>query len=86
MPGALGKAQVVASYLDGVGQLVALPGATGNAQVVVVLGRDFQDIVRPGSHSNVSTTTSSTVPPNPGVTPGVTVPVSERGRPPVGCG
>ena len=86
VPGAEDKARVVASYLDGVGQLVALPSATGNAQVVVVLGRDFQDIVRPGSKSNVSTTTSSTVPPNPGSTPGVTVPLPERGRPVVGCG
>jgi len=85
-PGAIGKAQVVASYLGGVGQLVALPAATGNAQVIVVLGRDFQQVVTPGSHPTVSSTTSSTLPPNPGSTPGVTVPKTVDGRPQVGCG
>ena len=85
--GALGKAEVVASYLGGVGRLVALPSASGSAAVVVVLGRDFQSVVRPGSQSTASsTTTSSTIAPNPGSTPGITVPPTEKGRPPVGCG
>jgi LCP family protein required for cell wall assembly len=84
VPGALGKAEVVASYLGGVGQLVALPSATGSAAVVVVIGRDFQTVVRPGSHPTVSSTTSSTLPPNPGSTPGVTIPKS-GGLQQVGC-
>jgi LCP family protein required for cell wall assembly len=84
VPGALAKAEVVASYLGGVGQLVALPSA-GGAQIVVVVGRDFQAVVKPGTHPVVSTTTSSTLPPNPGSTPGVTTPATP-GRPQVGCG
>jgi len=87
VPGAQGKALVVASYLGGVGQLVALPTATGGAPVEVVIGRDFRSVVRPGSHPTVApTTTSSTVAPNPGSTPGITVPAPEKGRPQVGCG
>jgi LCP family protein required for cell wall assembly len=86
VPGALGKAQVVASYLGGVGQLKALPGASGGAAVVVVLGRDFQSVVKPGSHPTVPSSTSSTLPPNPGSTPGVTPPTTVAGKPQVGCG
>ncbi|HEY5012144.1 MAG TPA: LytR C-terminal domain-containing protein, partial [Acidimicrobiia bacterium] len=86
VPGALGKAQVVASWLGGAGKLVPLSGPAGNAQVVVVIGRDFHSVARPGSHPVSPTTTSSTVPPNPGSTPGVTAPPTEAGRPPVGCG
>jgi LCP family protein required for cell wall assembly len=85
-PGALGKAQVVASYLGGVGQLKALPSASGGAAVVVVLGRDFQSVVKPGSHPTVASSTSSTLPPNPGSTPGVTPPTTVAGKPQVGCG
>ena len=87
VPGALAKAQVVASYLGGVGKLVALSGPAANAQVVVVIGRDFDGVVVPGSHPTPSsTTTSSTIAPNPGSTPGLTVPATEKGRPQVGCG
>jgi len=87
VPGALGKAQVVAAYLDGAGQLVALPSATGTAAVTVVIGRDFQQVVKPGTHPTVSSSsTSSTVAPNPGSAPGVTAPKTEAGRPAVGCG
>jgi LCP family protein required for cell wall assembly len=85
-PGDLGKAQVVASYLGGVGQLVALSSTSGSAPITVVLGRDFVSVAAPGSHPSVSSTTSSTVAPNPGHTPGVTAPVTEAGRPVVGCG
>jgi hypothetical protein len=67
-PGALDKALVVASYLGGVGRPVALSSASGSAQVVVVIGRDFQGA------------------PNPGSTPGITAPATEKGRPQVGCG
>jgi LCP family protein required for cell wall assembly len=84
VPGALGKAQVVASYLGGVGQLVALSGRAGAAAVVVVVGQDFQAVVAPGSKPT-ATTTSSTVAANPGSTPGVTVPANNGGAQ-VGCG
>jgi LCP family protein required for cell wall assembly len=85
VPGALGKAEVVASYLGGVGQLVALPGSAGAAAVVVVVGQDFQAVVKPGTKSTV-TATSSTLPANPGTTPGVTVPATPNGSARVGCG
>jgi LCP family protein required for cell wall assembly len=86
VPGALGKAQVVASYLGGVGQLVALPGASGSAAVVVVIGQDFQQAVKPGTHATIPTTTSSTLPANPGSTPGLTTPTTVAGKGQVGCG
>jgi LCP family protein required for cell wall assembly len=86
VPGALGKAEVVASYLGGVGKLVALPGSAGTAAVVVVVGHDFQSVAKPGSHPVVATTTSSTLAANPGSTPGVTPPTTVAGRPAVGCG
>jgi LCP family protein required for cell wall assembly len=84
VPGALGKAQVVASYLGGVGQLVALSGSAGSAAVVVVVGQDFQSVVKPGTKPT-ATTTSSTVAANPGSTPGVTPPATTGGAQ-VGCG
>jgi len=85
VPGAIAKALVVRAYLEGVGQLVALGAPAGNAQVVVVVGRDFQGVAKPGTHPVVSTTTSSTLPANPGSTPGVTVPASAPGASHVGC-
>ena len=85
VPGALGKAEVVQSYLGGVGQLVALPAASGSAAVVVVVGQDFQAVVKPGTKA-AATTTSSTVAANPGSTPGVTVPATPNGQAQVGCG
>jgi LCP family protein required for cell wall assembly len=84
IPGALGKAEVVASYLGGVGQLVALPAVTGHAAVVVVVGQDFQAVTAPGSKPTTAPT-SSTLPANPGSTPGVTVPPTNGGAQ-VGCG
>ncbi len=84
-PGALGKAQVVASYLGGVGQLVALTSAAGSAAVVVVVGQDFQAVVKPGTKP-AAASTSSTVAANPGSTPGVTVPQTNNGKAEVGCG
>jgi len=83
-PGALGKAEVVASYLGGVGHLVALPAASGSAAVVVVVGQDFRAVVKPGTNPT-ATPTSSTLPANPGSTPGVTVPRTNGGAQ-VGCG
>jgi LytR cell envelope-related transcriptional attenuator len=84
VPGALAKAQVVQSWLGGIGQLVALPAASGSAAVVLVVGRDFLSVSKPGSKPTV-TTTSSTLPANPGSTPGVTVPPTTGGAQ-VGCG
>jgi hypothetical protein len=87
LPGSEDKARVVASYLDGVGKLVALPAGSTGAAVMLVIGRDFDGVVVPGSTpATSSTTTSSTVAPNPGSTPGITIPATEKGRPQVGCG
>jgi LCP family protein required for cell wall assembly len=85
-PGAIGKAQVVLSYLGGAGKLVALPSATTGGAVLLVLGRDFDGVSKPGSKSTATSSTSSTVAPNPGVTPGIKAPITEAGRPVVGCG
>jgi LCP family protein required for cell wall assembly len=87
--GAKAKAQVVASYLDGAGELVPLPAGTTGTAIVVVVGGDFTGVVRPGSTGSSvtsSTSTTSTVAPNPGSTPGITIPPTEKDRPQVGCG
>jgi len=48
LPGTVDKAQLVQSYLAGVGQLV-VDRSIVDADVVVVLGRDFHGVVTPGS-------------------------------------
>lgn len=93
-------ALVVQSYLAAGGEL-AESDDTGGADVVVVLGRDYDGVDAPvdsgpggtgsggtgsgGTGSSVATTATTGVA-NPGSTPGVTVPVTEAGRPLVGCG
>jgi LytR cell envelope-related transcriptional attenuator len=99
-PGNIDEARIVASYLGGVGLLTRI-ASTGTADVVVVLGHDFTAVVAPGSHAtkspasstaapstgSVSASTSSTTPlPNPGSTPGITLPATAAGKPLVGCG
>ena len=49
-PGAKDKAKVVASYLGGVGSVVPMTTESQNADVAVVLGRDFVAVVAPGQH------------------------------------
>ena len=85
-PGAEDKAKVVAAYLGGVGTIKALQSTVAGADVVVVLGRDFVGVAAPGSRPRSTSSTVATTPPNPGTTPGVTVPRAEAGRPAVGCG
>lgn len=65
-PGAQAKAQVVASYLGGVGRLVPDPTIAG-ADVVVVIGADFQSVQPPpgvsaGAAGTASTTTAPGAP------------------------
>ena len=52
----------------------------------VVLGRDFQAVAKPGSQATVPSSTSSSLPANPGSTPGVTAPPTVPGKSQVGCG
>ncbi len=81
-------ALVVASYLAAGGELVE-SDATGGADVVVVLGGDYDGVDAPDSGpgaGSTAATTATTGVANPGSTPGVTVPVTEAGRPLVGCG
>jgi LCP family protein required for cell wall assembly len=86
-PGAVDKARVAATYLGGVGQLVALKSSPAGADVVIVLGRDFVAVTAPGTRPvATSTSPSSTALPNSGSTPGVTVPLAEPGQQLVGCG
>jgi LCP family protein required for cell wall assembly len=83
------KAQVVAAHLGGVGRLVVDDTILDDI-VTVVLGDDFRGVSAAGAHLRPTTTgaasTSSTLPANPGRTEGVQVPVTEAGRPVVGCG
>jgi hypothetical protein len=85
VPGAADKARVVAAYLGGVGALKPIPSSQANAEVVVVLGRDFVGVAAPGSTKPTSTAPTS-APPNPGTTPGVTARATKLGLPAVGCG
>lgn len=83
------KAQVVAAHLGGVGRLVVDDTILDDI-VTVVLGDDYRAVgaagSRPTTPSSSSASTSSTLPANPGRTEGVEVPVTEAGRPVVGCG
>ena len=87
-PGAEGPARLVKAYLAGAGKLVPLDAAPGDADVVLVVGRDFDGVYAPGTAptTTVAPTTSTTLPPNPGTLPGVTTPYDpSSGLPPVGC-
>jgi LCP family protein required for cell wall assembly len=81
-PGDQATASLVAAYLS-VPPKVVSDASVPAGHVVVIVGRDLPGVQRPGT---TTSSTSSTVPPNPGSTPGVTVPITERNRPLVGCG
>jgi LCP family protein required for cell wall assembly len=76
------EAQAVRAYLGGVGVLTQSTTALVS-DVVVVTGADFTAVAKPGHHSTV-TSPETTLFPNPGSTPGVTIPPS-TGSAPVGC-
>ena len=81
---------MVVAHLGGVGRLVVDDTILDDV-VTVVLGADFRGVSAPGAKlpsvaGASSTTTGTTVAPNPGHTQGVEVPVTEAGRPVVGCG
>ena len=77
-PAALAKARLVLAYLGGAGKLVALGAAPSGADVLVVLGGDFQQVSAPttsttgapAAHKAGVTTTTS----GPAASPGGTVP------------
>ncbi len=81
------RATLVKAYLANTGNLVA-DSTLARGTVRIVLGADFGGVAAPQTATttpaNVTTTTAPAA--NPGKTPGVTVPVTERGRPLVGCG
>jgi len=62
-PGAQSKGQYVLAALGGVGKLVELgDGESGGAEVVLVLGQDYQSVSRPNA------TPTTVKPANPGAT------------------
>jgi LCP family protein required for cell wall assembly len=76
--GAEQKGQLVLAYLHGAGKLVPLERAEGDADVVVVLGRDFSDVKAPTTTAPAATnpkptaagaTTPTSTPPAPSSTP-----------------
>ena len=77
-PAGLAKARLVLAYLGGAGKLVALGAAPSGADVLVVLGGDFQQVSAPttsttgapAAHKAGVTTTTS----GPAASPGGTVP------------
>jgi LCP family protein required for cell wall assembly len=82
-PGAQALAQFVLSYLGGAGKVVALgSGAPAGADVVLVLGRDYNGLSRPAARSTPKTAPSGTRPSGGSATPATTSPAS---RPEVGC-
>ena len=82
-PGAETKARLTLAYLGGAGRLVALSSAPSGADVVVVLGQDFHQVVVP-----TSTTVPPTTHPKPAAHPTPTTgpPTNSGGAVPVaGC-
>ncbi len=57
--GAQTKAQLVLAYLGGAGKLVANGGGPGAADVVVILGRDFQQVASPAGSTPPSSSAST---------------------------
>ncbi|HMC68382.1 MAG TPA: LytR C-terminal domain-containing protein, partial [Mycobacteriales bacterium] len=80
--GAQGKARFVLAYLGGAGKVVPLQGAAaeGDADVVLVVGRDFAGVAAPAPRASSVTTA-----PRSGATapPSATAPTDAL--PPVGC-
>jgi len=86
-PGAEDEARVVAAHLGGIGELVPLREAPADAEVLVVLGRDFEAVAAPqapapqapapgDTAATVPESTTTTAPANPG---------SEAPLPAAGC-
>jgi LCP family protein required for cell wall assembly len=72
-PGKKEKGQLVLAYLGGAGKLVELDSAPNGADVVLVLGQDFDAVAAPAtstsgapSSGTAGTTTTTTPPANPG--------------------
>lgn len=87
-PGAEGHARLVKAYLAGAGTLVPLDEAPAAADVVLVLGRDFEGVYAPGTAptTTAAPTTTTTIPPNPGTLPGLrSTHDPNSGLPLVGC-
>ena len=88
-PGAEGPARLVKAYLAGAGKLVPLEAAPDGADVVLVVGRDFNGVFAPGTAPTTTTTApapTTTLPPNPGSLPGLQNSYDPNsGLPPVGC-
>ncbi|GIU86863.1 MAG: hypothetical protein KatS3mg009_1378 [Acidimicrobiia bacterium] len=74
-PGAGAQARLVLSYLGGAGRTVELDEPPRDAQVVVVVGRDFEEVAPPATpvpaEVPASGATTSTVPPAPADDPTV---------------
>lgn len=91
-PGAREQAQLVAAYLVAGGEVVEADD-TGGTDVIVVIGRDYEGVRRPRGNTAAPDIDSEPVesttvppPPNPGTTPGIEAPITEPGKPLVGCG
>jgi LytR cell envelope-related transcriptional attenuator len=81
--GAVAKAQFLFSYLGGAGKVVALQGdAPAGADVVLVLGRDYDGLTRPAA-TPASTAASGTKPTSSGSSS--TGASSATAAPEVGC-
>ena len=73
-PGGKTKAELVLAYLTGAGKVVALSARPSGADVIVVLGTDFQQVTAPSTSTTAapkptggpSTTTTTGPPANPG--------------------
>ena len=82
-PGAQTLAQFLLSYLGGAGKVVALrAGAPAGADIVLVLGRDYNGLSRPAAKATPKTTASGSHPSS-----GTAAPAgkSATSRPDVGC-
>jgi len=82
-PGAQNLAQFLLSYLGGVGKVAALrSGAPAGADIVLVLGRDYNGLSKPKAKATPTTAAGGTRPSSGTAAPAQT---SVTSRPEVGC-
>ena len=83
--GAEQKARLVLAYLGGAGKIVAASGGTGGADVVLVIGRDFDAVSAPASSPSTVAPSAASASAPPESSSAASTPASAGALPVAGC-